>query len=915
MPQELPILFIGLGSTGAKLASGIRSNFLSKRESGILSERQFQFCRFLNVTSETSHEEGVDTHIPHFAFSERGLTTDDIYANHSPGSLEVAEFVKNAFQTWFPHDQIDKPESLKISNPTTGAGGMRIGGRLLLSGSFFGRRDLTAVIRNEINAIAETKSKLPMEQRDEVSGNIVTVVLATLAGGTAGGTFHDLPILVHRAFHESGVPTGFDSIHSVGAFLLADIWRINRSVAKGQKLTQNINQALTLAEIAVVNSTAGWNQIRKDWHQQWGTKDANTALPEEPPYSRLYFCGAKSQSGQKLEAPESYKRFFVDWWSNLLGTTSSMADLLPRLVDEGPVAQKDEHRTKALCNMGMMRIKGPREQVESMLRVEIANKFRAATMETVDENRRKEAMQQFKAKAGIDSPNTWFAIDDLVFQGIAEEEISNQEHLREEVARVVDNFKQFAATWCNRTSERFKSELEDCFNKGRTELNNIIESLLGAEDVSDASFATMKCFLEDLQDELRESLNTLWQKTNEKEQRLFGTESGFEPQVANLVNEARFTGIFRKKFLGAQDLKANLEMNAKELRLLALQMLCTSYFEQLDKEIQVLNLSRRFLKGRAGAKRANEKFVSQEHDLNDRIKKDDNPNEEILFQNADELRQCFIEPYLNRRETEDGITLAEKAATAVASNWANAVASNWANSEGDYESFRTVFHKLHTLYRQQGPTAVEEMQQNREAVGLVENAAEHLENAIRKAVSDVFKELLDDLTAWGGLRIYTENVRKQNTKRSSEEIVRAVLKAAAENLSAFPHVDSKDTPDERKVYMIHSRQSMDNCFEALSIQDGASLLSGALDKQNDDLHHHDLPQTADIVVLQTEKGINPFRISGEIDYRQILKDPEEASSITDQWQFQWIDRRFPEWIKNWHKNYREKAENIPDLDS
>lgn len=909
MPSQLPILIIGLGSTGADITTRLKRNFKDLHKAGVLSDKQHNFIRFLNITSEISPQKGVDPNIPSFPLTERALTTEQLYQRHNPGAIEEADFVTSGLKQWFPHDG-ENPERLRISDPTTGAGGMRIAGRFLLSGSFFhghGRNILSA-LRNEMNAMAQIRGHIAdTEPHNEaqVNANCVAIVFGILAGGTASGTFLDIPILIQRAFHENGMPAGFNSIQTVGAFLLADVCQVNANLGRDMILTQNINQAFSLAELSFIESVKGWQIAKNNWFNDWGRRASGFPIPEETLYSRFYLMGAKNSSGQSLRGREDYIRFISDWWTYLLGTSGQMEDILPRLVDLGAAASNDEFRSNRLCNMGMIRISGPRNFVELSLRKEISRRIETEILENQDTVRAEKILQQFLLKAGISQPEQFFKISEVPDLKVSET-ISKLQELEDEVSPFTDNLQSWSAKWINISGETpARVCLQQQSNLGKSILQSTVMEFLGVGNDQPITFGTLKRFLEDLQGLLEVHIGNLRETSASMEAKLFSQSHGFGATLSRLVADADFKGIFRKRFSGAEDLQTTIEQFRLDLRSCALQKVTLSYLELLLDEVKFHNLSRRLFKGRACSKKVVKNINSQWINSCADLRKGKGPNEASIINDPDAIHSSFVLPLLDRMVQGKDTTLLQHAI--------DTTMSNWSRPSDKRHEFQRYFKDLESAYRNEGLTRVEVAESAPSIEPILRSASEHLETGLVDAVKQIFDDELCKIDAWGALKTYTKAVMRNEKDRTEKEVLEAILKSVSSRLSPFPLIESADAPTEGGIHIIHSTAAMERCFQEFGIGDGAALLDRSLNVPQF-ISVHDMPLSSDIVVLWTDRGINPFRISSEIDYRNLLKNPDIAEVITQRWEFQWTDQRFPKWIKQWHTEYKSKRGRIPDFE-
>lgn len=890
-----PTIFIGLGSTGAKIVSELRKRLDTKADPWAKN-----FFSYLAVTSETSREQGVASDLQVVSLADNDLTTHaaiGIFSDSKEDKSLAIDFAK-----WWYKDADGQPWKPPYARLGTGAGGNRTIGRLLLHYSLLGGEQ--SPLANALSQIVQKGDSILNSHPDaervaEVARDTyVCYVFGLLAGGTCSGTLIDLAHIIKTVIPRDVV------LH--GVFLSGDVCYVGASTQEQDpyaRRAQQYNSLYALTEARLLQCRSSRTVIMPDWIKQVGRLKVREDVLDVYPYHRFTVIGAKNEADFALPSFKDYGNFVAQYYAYRFSAG------VPRVVDQKVTTDEEAdnlHPNNAnnFARIGLLHLTVPREKIMAMIRQRIAeelgtNAFKNAVAESADsaqmtllkELRWSEFEGQFQPE-----PLT-FSEDDM--GDLPDTAAEFEEFWNGQLKLVVDRYKP----WCDPSSQAANDKITEFRKRSNAAVDDLLMELLGAKSGSGFSLGTVQYVIKTLRDDLKAHSDRLAADIESLRNSMHGTtpasaESVFRTALqdaAGIFPEKSFNPLSlmrRKNWSGTQDVVRALNDYTLKFRILAGMYVADKALAELRARFERLDVVRTVI----GREAALPVLLEQRHALEDKFSEQQNRRgiQQEILGDRDAVQKTFVEPLLEDASSSDSTRSRKLAAVEL-------ILNKWTITGA-----RNIFHVWKSLEetlqaRPHCRTAETALQEDR----IVEVVAE-LQQGLRKSfdaeVDAIFAEPVDKLTLWDALRRY---VRSRGAKNGDEarEILVKMFSTYASRAKHFtklspraPGVRAKARP---KVDYICNREAAKDCFQSLGISSPETfitiLLTETLGLSPNFMDVKDA-SPSEMVVLFESVGEYPHYYEGFEELEALSSQPDSQNSADKR---RWSDRRFPEWITKW----------------
>lgn len=904
-PKVMPTLFIGLGSTGAKIVSRIK-----RRLDATDDDLTRQFYRYLRITSETTPETGVDEDIPGFVMATRDLD----------GSTAVRVFqdsqdqsVADDFKRWWPRESPNskRPWVPRLTKLDKGAGGCRPIGRLLLHYAGLSHGEgLLSTMRGIKQSIQRDFAELEPVRKKRVAGggdsSIECYLFGMLAGGTCSGSLFDVAYIVR---------TGLGSVNLYGAMLLGDICYFNKQPKEEDRIIKGIqrkNTVCALAELSLIQCSAGHDVVQGAWISRVGAEELPADILRRYPFDRMVFVGADNDAGHTLGSFEAYQEFVADFYARL-HTSQATIQQINRDVDrENAEILELDHQFPSRFNqssrIGMLSLSVPVRKIMAAATSKAAIRLAANHFKNADEARWQRAQNEFLRQVRWPETSTLIApaLEDLSneqFRPLPEK----RDEFRGLYEQRLEDIKGRYERWKRLHDTDAQAKHNEFVQLWRGAIQDLIHDFLGRSKGTDVSLGGVKAVVRsvldhvvtriaELSDRALEIQTQLQRQGDANPEHTFRTE--LDAVIANFPESSLVNPIamyWRLNWTDDQNLQDILRSYRDAVRIDAITTVTTAALKQVKAELELVELARALTAGSArGVLEGLQRAADDEFDAARSQAR--TPHEEVLKQ-RDEVETYFVDPMLEQADPAAEPAGDGARATRLESLCAD-VMSGWRTEDG--QPLYGAFEKLVESLREVGARNEQEAQKFQRVKIAVDSLKMQFERQVSAAVDRHLSGPVGAMSVWNALAAYA---RKQDGDVTTT-LLDYFLGLRA-NVGFFTRL-SRDAgldqdPKGRRSYYVCDTEEAEREFKDLGIKDPESflrkLMENALGYQPVAMEGV-APKRSEIVVLMFHAGDTPLFFAGfHNDVRRALH-PEGAVERKND--YSWADRRTPEWIAAWH---------------
>ncbi len=884
-----PMLFVGLGSTGAKVISKIKRLIEAEGDPWTAN-----FYKYLRVTSEVTPEKGVDPHIRGIILSTKGLGSRSVVEAFSksmnPGLQTAfdAWWYKNGGTPWIPaYGSLDE-----------GAGGVRPIGRLLLHYLCLKQgQDVVTVLQSIRKEVQDAQQTLPTHKQAQVDvSRIDCHVFGLLAGGTCSGTFLDLALLIRQALPNARV---------FGTFLLGDVCYFGSTAGErdpAAEAAQRYNTLYALAEMMVVQSRTGRDVVTRDWVRQVGQSAISEGTFDAPAYHRITLVGATNQDDYYLRDFEEYQNFLAEYYGGLFATEGHAREI-GRAVDQAAqqahhVEQDNPSRANTLQRIGLLNLRVPAEKTLAMARDELAKEI--ATHHFKNDDRWPRLLERFQNAVSWTTLESQFAPPD---ESMVEQELDPLPETAEEFRTAYELRKKdldaFYAPWQAGGHAELRQRLSGFHGQWAGALEEILRDLLGQVAESPFSLGGLGSLLKSLRDLLDMKQASLDKAILDLTNELFADRTGsLEKSFKENLDEAigtypgsGLTTVFRRwRWSGQQDVIDALRKYRGTLRKLATARAAQAALEPLRSEIKALVVGHKLVGGEA----AEPVFLAQQRAADELFATAGERRglRQEVIDSREAISKCFVQPILD--EVVGGATgqsRREVVRTRTLATW------KAKDGQGFFESFGKLVDLLRGRADSQTPENALRRDEVRQTLG---SLREGLRDTFNTVVRESVGPAVDGLSVWEALRRYVESAGGH-----PETLLQNMFKAYAKRAQLFTKLVSgaeQDTYERTtRTYYVCDEKDARECFERLGIASSATFLGNLLENS---IGHRPAPMTGtrasrrELILFFSREGDLPIYFDNFSAVAGLLQATPAQQRGREK---NWSDRRFPEWIRRWHQ--------------
>ena len=932
-PTFRPVVFLGLGSTGAKIISKIHA--LVKANGDELATR---FHQFAYITSESSQEAGVDVDITHLGLSSSEMSSRDAVDALDDNNDEAIRAELRRW--WYFEDEggaCSSPYIPAVPNLETGVGGTRSIGRMLVQSHQVDDEVNLFEWFNGINGeIEKARARMDtFEQAQIDTGSIVFHVIGLLAGGTCSGIFHDIGFAIRSTLGAR--------VHLFGTFLLGDICYkgAERYLDTARTATQKANTCFALAELCLMHSEQGRTLIRDNWLNRLGRHEFSRDAFDQKLFDHISLIGATNQGGKSLQDFVAYQDFVAEYYASFY-TSSAAQQEAGRLVDD--LAQ-DMNRTDAqapfrpncFSRIGRLGVRVPEARILGLARSQLVHRMAASSL-----FKNAESERVSKALGRMQKGINWGALDkrftpptegqpdvtDAEFYPLPET-AGEFRDIWEAKKRNLDAYygsfhPVVAATlspdsgkaggvdpWTEGQLKAFRQaweteidKLQDDFlgvgSEGSLSLGSltfVIRSLLGGgaePGIFREKLEAEERIARELEDQLfavrdkRRSLSEAFQQTLDEQTEDFPEKRRLDP----------FREHKRRSWAGAGEVADALGAYAATLSKYVTSEIIIDALRPIVRQLQIMAQVRKLVASNSAAPVFGD-IRSEADDLFDEASYRDETWEEIVTK-RDDIETLFVKPILQAPSDDDSARTVEESVI-------DGVLGNWLTKDSDNltEMWKLLIEQATPLAEDAPPRNAEQLAADSLVAALVKRVQVSLRRSISSAVEEKLAQRVRDISVWEAIETY---VREKG--EDPDHVLKAFFKVLFEKAAYFPRLSNRarrDNPTkrERQYYLCQERDAA-ACFERLGLRDPDTYLDTlfryALGRHVVSIGGNETPK-GQMLFFFTRTGELPTYIEGFEEVSALLQDPPIIKRGDERL---WVDRRFPEWIHEWHS--KEDAE-------
>lgn len=891
-----PTIFIGLGSTGAKIVSRLKHLIHGDGNKNLAND----FLSYFIITSEVTPESGVDRNIGSYVFSNQGLTGRTAVETFTKHRGANREQVRDTFRQWWSFDEQGEPWIPPVNDAGVGAGGIRALGRLLLHMRCM---DLGLVdrLKQEVEALRTKKESLDPHLRHLVDEKSVSVyVFGLLAGGTCSGSVCDIALLIRTALPKA-------MIH--GVFMLGDICYsgANANELDPRKVgAQKRNTEHALAELTLLQTEHGRQIALRNWVRYVGRcKIAEDAFDSKP-FFKIALVGAANDKGYKLQHFNDYVEFVARFHA-LIYTTGAYQEQIGRAVDEQSqnVTSWDSDypgRPNNFVRLGLMNIEIPKDRVLALVRHRVASSLAAGHFKDVDEERCEASRSRFFNEVQWSRLDSDFLPEARTFMPEFEgrpKEVSEFSEMWEAAKADADRYLE---SWHNQESENAQGRIDAFLTRLDQAMENVIDDFLGQAEDRPVSFGSLEALLSSLVDAVNEQISVNAEQREELEEALFapgGLNTQFEATLAAHVESypSKIRRWIMRRFAGNDELADLLEAYQRKGRAYCGYIMLDRALAIFRSRLLALSVARKLITGEECARRF---FSSIQHERNEAFREGNNRlgmRQGVLERTAD-IESVFVEPLLEGRiGVESDLARKEAAESHVLQNWRGTGGKSLA------ESFRNLVSQLCPDRTNTRTLTFDQALATGPVVDQLEDLMTGLQNAFESAEQRIFRPAIEETSVWEGIRRY---LRMQ--KGDVDATLKGLFSGYADRAAFFPVLSGRARADSfepaRYNYCVCQMDDAQVAFERLNLPNPKTYLD-ALFTHAFGYAPRPIPQTNSssfsLSIMRMIEGELPTNYEGYEELSTLLRlDTQEKVDASRQ-KKAWSDWRFPEWIREWHQ--------------
>ncbi|MCK4303704.1 MAG: hypothetical protein KAY24_05645, partial [Candidatus Eisenbacteria sp.] len=780
MPQQgegrlHPVLFVGLGSTGAKIISKIKPLLDDGAD-----EFANRFYRYLRVTSEIDPEPGVDRGIASIALATRDPSPRDaveVLAKHADSSTAAS------FESWWHRDAPDSKDLWIPPGSSTGrgSGGVRATGRLLLH--YYATRgdvDIAARFAAVRAELEESRNNQSLENQARVSTDrIDCYIFGLLAGGTCSGTLQDLAYLARE---------GLGDCNLFGVFLLGDICYGGANSTERQPLkmeTQRRNTSFALAEMTLLNSQTGIALAKQHWVRRVGGKLLGDLRFDHSPYHSITLIGAKNESGFYLERFSDYQDFVAEYYSNLYATETNACEV-GRVVDEEAAhaltADVDfPSRPNNLDRIGLLSVRVPYKKILLLISQGIGEELATRHFKNGDEARWPRLVQAFKNTVLWESIENSFQppSEDITTQELDPFPQSSEE-FNALFTQMREDIDAYYGPWHKVEAPKLRARLVEFQQEWASAIDEMLTGVLGHAAEDSFSMGDLGSALKTLIATVEDRRDNLTEMAVKAEQRLYGAGDAslskvFDVTLQEMVEEFPKPNIVKKifgrKWSGAEDVSETLGRYARELRSCATLRATAASLNPLANELRALSVVHQLICNVVM------EVVQQRSRAADECFKERNDRRSFrleLIDRRDEIRESFVDEILDATcEGGDQPSATDPTGTkrvTVRDRCRFSIIDSW-RGEGD-SSLLDVARMLLALLRDREDLRTPDAALRLASVsGAIRGLDQGLTRAFDQKIRDVVQYNVDRITVWEAIRKYVSQLEARTRGKDAQSIL------------------------------------------------------------------------------------------------------------------------------------------------
>ncbi len=891
-----PTLFIGLGSTGAKIVSRLKALINSEGDQSLANE----FLNYLIITSEVTPESGVDRNIGSYVYSTQGLTgrtAVETFTKHRGANKKI---VRETFRQWWAHDEDGEPWIPPVHDAGVGAGGIRGLGRLLLHMRCM---DITLVDRlnQEIEAIRHKKESLEPHLRHLVDEKSITVyVFGLLAGGTCSGSVCDIALLIRSALPKA-------ILH--GVFLLGDICYSGadaheldpRKVSAQKKNTEH-----ALAELTLLQTEYGRRVALKNWVRWVGRARISEEAFDTKPFFKIALIGARNDNGYRLQEFNDYIEFVARFYA-LIYTTGAYKEQIGRAVDEQSqnVTSWDSDfpgRPNNFVRLGLMNIEIPKDKILSLIRHKIADQLASENFTKVDHARCEATKSRFFnqiqwSRIDVDFlPEARSFVPDTSVQPASPEEFGE---LWQNAKADVD---RFLYSWYAEDSPHAQKRVESFLNRLDQALDDVVQDFLGQAEDRPVSFGSFEQVLNILMEAVNAQIDLNAEQREKLEEELYaqgGLNQQFEAALARHVEAypTRIKRFFARRYMGHEELTDLLEAFQKKGRAYCGHVVLDKALAHFRSRILALSVGRKLVTGEECARRF---FRVVQQERNEAFREGSNRLgvRQGVLERMEDIESVFVDPILNGFVGVGSDLIRRDAAqTHVLQNWRGK------GEQSLIDSFRSLVSHLTPIPNSTRTLTVDQALADGRIIDQLEDMAHGLRTAFNSAELRIFRPAIQETSVWEGIRRYL-----RMNKGDPDLKLKNLFSGYADRAAFFPILSRKSQTDSfepaRYNFCICRIDDAQAAFERLNLPSPKTYLN-SLFTHAFGYSPRAIPQTNAssfaLSILRMIEGELPSNYEGYSSLADLLRvtTPEEVAEAKRK--RVWSDWRFPEWIQEWNQ--------------
>jgi hypothetical protein len=903
-----PRIYIGLGSTGAKIVSKLKQELESRADKETL-----EWTYFLAITSERDREKGVGSDLDFLSMSLAGSSkTTDVVDTMVLSQRQDPRILDETSKWWYWEGKAaNRPWYPPVDNFTTGCGGIRACGRLLFHRSDAVRHKLTGIRDYFSQKYAELSAR-DEEQAAEIGMNeMVCRVFGLLAGGTCSGLFLDIPFLIKDVF---GANTTI-----AGTYILGDVCQTGNMEASRNQIredTQNHNTAFALSELSLLQGSNGRRTVLKDgrWPRTLGL---NGSLPNglfdtmAPPYYRVTLVGARSQNDLALNDFNSYIDFVGNYYTRLLLAHADIGQERGDAVDvqAGNAMQADAqfgNRPNTIELIGMLNIKMPKAKLRAIAAEKVITRLSSDDFYNNEPDRYQSCLNHFENQIRWAEFYKQFAVE-------SDDSIKDDSRysLPDKAAEFNRDWQDMAASLedyygrCLRLEHpEVKAKMEDLRHRLAVALDEILKDLLGELPDKRLEMGTLKYLINSLLgtddgpgiitkalDDCRASIAT----TRDHIYGPGGTKQVFETTLEQ--SEKAFPSkmnLLRSRWAGPRLVRNSLTRYRDSIRDLAMLTAGESALIDIIERLRRISVARKLVAKHAGYSVFDNYRMRVDKLLADQ-QTHDFTNRDVVSEKAELQRltdSVLTMPIAGRDGSE---TLLIKASTAIADGWRHG--SN--GSVSVCGCFKAIMGELDT-----NPAYASNHRQawtHTKIQQLVTGLQRSMEASIEMALDQHVIPQIESLSVWDMLKRALNN---GSDGVDLETRLRKRFEIFGKSCSLFTKLNGLQDGDSalRKVlnrsfkFFYCRERAINDCIRPLGLDDGTldRIVRGP---EGIAPKLEDTPGSSDLVILYSEVGHDPLYFKGfDTLVEGLLNNPPVIEHGDEK---RWSDARFPEWIEEW----------------